>query len=129
MEITMKPEICRIKKTSTNSAARKSLVLTAVATLLLSGTALGGDWPTRLRDNLRSGVTTEQLQLPLAQAWNYATNRAPRPAWGESSSEQDYWHEFSNMKPREWFDLSFDVAVVGNYLYFGSRLTAIKWFA
>jgi len=77
------------------------------------------DWPTRLHDIRRSGVTPEQLKLPLVKVWTY-TSDTPSPAWSESPPIHDYEHEWYNLKPRQNFDRCFDVAVVGNLVYFGS---------
>lgn len=81
---------------------------------------VGEDWPTRLHDVHRSGITTEQLSLPLAHAWTYATKLAPAPAWTESPARHDYLHDWYDLKPRQAFDRCFDVAVVGARLYFAS---------
>jgi len=80
----------------------------------------GEDWPARLHDVRRSGITAEQPALPLAQAWTYATKRGPAPAWTESPARHDYLHDFYDLKPRQAFDRCFDVAVAGSRLYFGS---------
>ncbi len=80
----------------------------------------GEDWPTRLHDVHRSGITSEQLTLPLEPAWVHTTARAPAPAWTESPARHDYLHKHYDLKPRQSFDRCFDVAVVGTRLYFGS---------
>jgi len=78
------------------------------------------DWPTRLRDARRGGVTAEQLTVPLTEQWCIATSRAPGPAWPESPARHDGFHGYYNMKRRQNYDPCFDVAVVSNRLYFGS---------
>ena len=86
-----------------------------VFSLLFCHSVFAGDWPMRLYDKHRGGITTEQLTLPLAEAWKYTTVRAPAPAWTDCPNPEGY-----PRAPRQNFDWSFDVAVVGNYLYFGS---------
>ena len=66
------------------------------------------DWPTRLHDIRRGGITTEQLYMPLLLAWVYETDNAPEPAWTESPALSDYYHNFKDLKPRQSFDYSFD---------------------
>jgi outer membrane protein assembly factor BamB len=87
---------------------------------VLCGVAVAADWPARLHDARRSGITTEQLSLPISQLWVYTTGRAPKPAWTEEPAVTDFWGGTVDFKPRQNFDRSFDVAVVGNYAYFGS---------
>ncbi len=36
------------------------------------------DWATYLHDNARSGITTEQLRLPLREVWVYTSKHAPQ---------------------------------------------------
>ena len=81
------------------------------------------NWPTRLKDVRRGGVTPEQLSLHLEQAWVYTTSRAPVPAWVESPARDDDYHDYYDLKPRQNFDKCFDVAVVGDLVYFGSSNT------
>ena len=92
----------------------------AVLATLHSVSVAAEDWPTRLKDVHRGGITAEQLALPLHQAWAYTTLRAPAPAWTESPAVHDYLHNWYNLKPRQNFDKCFDVAVVGDLVYFGS---------
>ena len=90
-----------------------------VLTLLFCLPAAANDWPTHLHDIRRSGVTPEQLKPPLVKVWTY-TSDTPSPAWTESPPIHDYAHGWYNLKPRQEFDRCFDVAVVGNLVYFGS---------
>ncbi|MBT3376786.1 MAG: PQQ-binding-like beta-propeller repeat protein [Lentisphaerae bacterium] len=46
------------------------------------------DWPTYRHDNARSGVSPEQLTLPLHPAWVYRSLRPPAPSW-----PKDQWNE------------------------------------
>ncbi|MBN1345078.1 MAG: PQQ-binding-like beta-propeller repeat protein [Phycisphaerae bacterium] len=82
--------------------------------------ARAADWPTRLHDVRRGGVSQERLTGPLTSTWTHAGRRAPSPAWTESPARHDYLHDWFDMKPRQGFDRCFDVAVVGDRVYFGS---------
>lgn len=109
--------------TQTLSCLRRttSAVCAAVlaVTFLLPST-LAEDWPARMKDVRRGGITSEPLTLPLVCTWKYTTNRAPVPAWTESPAKNDNLHKHYEMKPRQHFDRCFDVAVVDNRVYFGS---------
>jgi len=78
------------------------------------------DWPMRLYDVHRGGVSPEHLDAGLQPAWTYTPTAVPAPAWTESPAKQDFWQRYFNLKPRQNFDRCFDVAVVGGFLYFGS---------
>ncbi len=65
---------------------------------------LAEDWPTRLHDMHRGGVTSETLTVPLTEAWTYKTSTQPEPAWTESPARQDNYRGYYNLKPRQNFD-------------------------
>lgn len=77
------------------------------------------DWPTYGRDNRRSSVTGEQLELPLKESWVFTTKHPPEPAW-PPPAEQDFFHHFSDLRPTVAYDWAFHVVGVGDALYFGS---------
>ncbi len=81
------------------------------------------DWPTRLHDISRCGVSSEDLTMPLSQAWVYETDNAPEPAWTESPALHNHYAGTYDLKPRQNYDFSFDVSVSGGLLYFGSSKT------
>jgi len=89
------------------------------------GQAAAADWPTRLHDVRRGGITTERLTLPLTGVWTHAAARPPAPAWTESPARHDYLHNYYDLKPRQNFDRCFDVAVVGGLVYFGSSNSGV----
>lgn len=91
-----------------------------LAACLLCRAARAEDWPTRMKNIHRNGVTGEKLSLPLKQAWVHASSRAPAPAWTESPPVHDYLHDHYNLKPRQNFDRCFDVAVADCRVFFGS---------
>ena len=85
--------------------------------------ALGEDWPARMHDIQRTGVTGEAIGPPLTPAWTYTTERAPVPAWTESPAIHDYLHNWYDLKPRQHFDRCMDVAVAGTRVFFGSSVS------
>jgi outer membrane protein assembly factor BamB len=78
------------------------------------------DWPTRLYDIRRGGITREQLTLPLVEEWNHKPV-PPSPAWAESPAFDGQTQ--ADLKPRQNFDVCFDVAIVGDRVYYGSSST------
>jgi len=77
------------------------------------------DWPTYLRDNHRTGATSESLKLPLHLAWTHQTRFLPAPAWPEEA-KNDYFHNKYNMEERVTYDRAFHLVSVGDRVYFGS---------
>ncbi len=77
------------------------------------------DWPTYRADASRSGVTTEQLALPLQQSWVHQPLHAPRPAW-RGPAKRDPYNKVENLKNRQLFDHTFHVVVDRESVYFGS---------
>ena len=89
--------------------------------LLVTGRqTAAGDWPTYRGDNHRSGLQSEDLKLPLKQAWVHKAAHAPRPAWPELPAIHDVWHRVAPLSPTVTYDRAFHVAVVGESLYHGS---------
>ncbi|MBN2377829.1 MAG: PQQ-binding-like beta-propeller repeat protein [Sedimentisphaerales bacterium] len=101
---------------SVNTAIR---LLTAafVLSLVFCSITAAEDWPCRLHDIRRGGITSDEFDWPIVQKWvkSYGT---PEPAWIESPAITGQTQ--SNLKPRQNFDFCYDVAVVGDFLYFGS---------
>jgi outer membrane protein assembly factor BamB len=96
-----------------------SRILTTVAILLAAAAARAEDWPTYRHDNHRSGVTKENLSLPLKQAWRYDSPSKPVTAWAGPAK----WDAYAGMKaPRHMrdFDSVFHVTVAGGSVFFGS---------
>lgn len=76
-------------------------------------------WPTYMHDYLRSGVTTETLELPLHAAWLYRARHAPQPAW-PPPAQQDFWHNKHGLPARVIYDRAFHVVSDGERVYFAS---------
>jgi outer membrane protein assembly factor BamB len=77
------------------------------------------DWPAFMRDKHRSGVTGEQLQLPLNESWIYKASHEPQPAW-PGPANQDFWHRQFNLRSTVTYDRAFHVVGVGDTIYFAS---------
>ena len=77
------------------------------------------DWPTYLHDNSRVGATTEALPLPLTPRWVHASPSAPKLAW---AGEEGRVFEGYEMVNRVRFDEAFQVAIVGDRVFFGSSV-------
>jgi len=75
------------------------------------------DWPTYRHDAARSGITSEQVQPPLAECWAFKPQHAPQPAWGDPKPEPV---EGILELRRIHFDDVFQVAVADGAVYFGS---------
>lgn len=91
------------------------LVLAAVSTPIMAG-----DWPTYRGDVRRSGLSDEQLKLPLAEAWRHAAQHAPRPAWPELPADKDVWHRIHGLGPTTTYDRAFQAVAAGDAVYYGS---------
>lgn len=98
--------------------AERRVLCVLFAGLLLSCATSAADWPTFRKDAQRSGVTGEQLALPLAQAWAHRPAQPPSPAWPASASiNRAVNHE---LQPSITFDRAFHVVADTDTVYFGS---------
>lgn len=77
------------------------------------------DWPTWNRDNQRSGITQDELKLPLHLQWVHQPRRPPEPAWPEEA-KADYYHNKYQIEERVTFDRAFHVIGAGERVYFSS---------
>jgi len=96
-----------------------SFACSILGLLLTAAMASADDWPTYQHDAARSGVTPEELALPLHEQWHYQSRQAPSPAWPPPAL-QDFWHELSGLRPLVTFDRAYHPVTVGNTVYFGS---------
>ncbi|MFQ6097132.1 MAG: PQQ-binding-like beta-propeller repeat protein, partial [Armatimonadota bacterium] len=85
-------------------------VCLVAAAALLAAFAQAADWPGYRHDVARSGVTDEQLRMPLHLQWTYVPSHPPQPAWPEPGK----------MLHRMPFDYAYQVAVASGMVYFGS---------
>jgi len=85
--------------------------------VLLGSVALAEDWPTYRHDVARTGATSESLPAPLTMDWVYVPAHPPRPAWPRPAVRpREGWKQ----RHRVIFDDAFQVAAVGEMIYFGS---------
>ncbi len=78
---------------------------------------VAGDWPAYRHDGRRSGVTTEELKIPLSPEWTFTATHPPSHAWGDPPEQTV---ERILELPRIRFDDAFQVAAAGGLIYFGS---------
>lgn len=81
--------------------------------------ANAADWPTYMGDDARSGVSLEQLKLPLERSWIHQPLHAPRPAW-RGPAKRDLYNKVGVLKNRQLFDHVFHVIADAKHVYFGS---------
>lgn len=100
---------------------RKVCVLPLISTIvsLCALAAEAADWPTYLHDPARTGTTDEQMSLPLKEGWVRSAPSAIRRAWTEAEGRTI---EGKDLYDRIRFDDAFQVAVVGDNVYFGSSV-------
>jgi len=93
-------------------------VLGLLTAWMIAGTSRATDWPTYGGDARRSGVTDEELALPLSEAWQHRTH-APRPAWPQPA-KQDFWHEQDRLTSSITFDWVMHVTGADGAVFYGS---------
>ncbi len=76
------------------------------------------DWPTYRHDAQRTGITSEQLKLPLSKAWVFESKLQPERAWPAPFRENPY--SGTKVEPLLTFDHAFQPIVCGDSVYFGS---------
>jgi outer membrane protein assembly factor BamB len=82
---------------------------------------VAADWPAYRHDNQRSGLTTEQLKLPLGQQWAFHPPYAPHPAWPEPARENAFGGGKGRLfVPLMTFDRAHQPVASGGMVYFGS---------
>ncbi len=89
---------------------------------ILAVSSLADDWPTYRGNDSRSGVTLENLKPPLKTSWVFRPHVPPQPAW-PGPAKWDGWNKVYDLRPRMIFDRAYQVAAVGDSVYFGSSAT------
>jgi len=87
--------------------------------LVNPGATQAEDWPTFMHDNHRSGVTSEQLELPLSESWVFKAAYRPQPAW-PLPAKQDFWHRHYNLRATVTYDWAFHIVGAGDTVFFAS---------
>jgi len=77
-------------------------------------------WPAYRHDVQRSGVSREELKLPLTQVWRHRAAHAPRPAWPELPARRDVFRRVPQLAPTTADDFAYHVAVAEGAVYYGS---------
>jgi len=99
------------------------------AAVILSAPA-EADWPTYMKDDARSGVSTDELRAPLALEWEHRPAAGPAPSWPEPA-QQNYSGKYLRsltdtlppiepLKARVTYDRAFHVVSANGRVYFGS---------
>ena len=107
------------------SLARCSLWLAAwaacaaAAWMVCAATAWAA-WRAYRHDARGSGVSAEEIKLPLAQAWVHRAAHAPAPAWPELPARQDVFRRVPTLGPTTTYDRAFQVAIADGAVYYGS---------
>lgn len=96
-----------------------SSLMLVVLTLIFADFIQAENWPTYRHDNTRQGATSETLTLPLKSAWVYQAPAAPKTAFAGPDNRTI---EGKDLRHRVNYDDTFQVAVVGDRLYFGSSV-------
>jgi outer membrane protein assembly factor BamB len=96
-----------------------TLLCWSFALLLPSATTGLAEWPTYLGNNERTASKSQQLALPLSQAWVFSSPDAPRRTWTGPAGRII---ERKELGDRIKFDDALHVAVVGDRVYFGSSV-------
>ncbi len=117
-DVPKKKRITIMNKTNNNSAFKAVFICTLCVSCATG--VFANDWPTRLYDVRRCGITPEQLALPMVEEWNHKTV-GPAPAWTESPALDGQTQP--DLKPRQNFDVCFDVVTAGDLAYYGSSNT------
>ena len=100
---------------------KKTLSIFSLLGVLLSPatTALPADWPTYLENNERTGSTSQQLQLPLTEAWVFSSPSPLRRAWAGPTGRTI---EGKELRDRVKYDDALQVAAVDGRVFFGSSV-------
>ncbi|MFC4991764.1 PQQ-binding-like beta-propeller repeat protein [Rubritalea tangerina] len=87
---------------------------------LLSSPLIAAEWPTHLHDNLRSGVSSEQLTpSTLAQSWVYTPNAKPQPAYKGKMARDSYAKRTFQSDSFD-YDKAFNLIAADNKVFFAS---------
>ena len=101
---------------------KQDYTLLLVALLpLIAGISTAEDWPTYRHDNRRSGVSNEQVQLPLSLTWVRKSKVPPMMAWS-GPAKWDAYSGNKDLQSMRNFDPAFFVTVANGFVYFGSSV-------
>ncbi len=93
---------------------------TIIFLTLISGLTMASDWPSYQHDNLRSGITADQLNAPtLSQSWIFTAKARPQPAW-HGKMERDSYAKRSFQADTYDYDKAFNLIAADGKVFFGS---------
>lgn len=98
---------------------KRLIILCLIA--IIAASAQAEDWPTHLHDNQRSGVTSEQLKLPLQQEWVY-NSPSIASAGAETPALQNFYGSTNYHKTRLPIDNAFQIVVADGGMFFGTAI-------
>jgi len=94
--------------------------ITTILALFLPLSALAADWPAYQHDNLRSGITPEQLDAAaLTRSWVFTAKTPPQPAW-HGKMKRDSWAKRTFQADTYDYDKAFNLAAADGKIFFGS---------
>ena len=94
---------------------RRVLLLLALPMMVMAA-----DWPTYKADAARSGIISEELNLPLTEEWVHRSPHRPRPAWRAPAREDLYRGKGQRLHNRQTFDHAYHAISVGDSIFYGS---------
>jgi len=87
---------------------------------LLSSLAMASDWPSYQHDNLRSGITPDQLTAAnLSPLWIFTAKTRPQPAW-HGKMERDSYRKKTFQADTYDYDKAFNLIAAEGKVFFGS---------
>jgi outer membrane protein assembly factor BamB len=94
--------------------------ITTILALFLPLSALAADWPSYQHDNLRSGITAEQLAAAaLTQSWVFTAKTPPQSAW-HGKMKRDSYAKRTFQADSFDYDKVFNLVAADGRVFFGS---------
>lgn len=101
---------------------RRFLLLFSIVAFAIGQFATANDWPSARRDNRRSGVSTESVELAaFNQQWAWKSPYPPQTAW-PGPARWDAYANILDLPDMRDYDHSFGVIAVGENVWFGSSV-------
>ncbi|MCX6911041.1 MAG: PQQ-binding-like beta-propeller repeat protein [Verrucomicrobia bacterium] len=103
----------------TRSSVNSVRWLASLALWMAGAMLVEAAWPAYRHDAQRSGVSADEIKLPLTEAWMHRS-AAPNPAWPELPAKQDVFRRVASLGPTTTYDRAFQVATANGAIYYGS---------
>ena len=105
----------------TNIKSDLFIVLVGFFAIAVS-TLFAEDWPTFRHDDMRSGISSENLNLKqLRPAWSWQSSTSPNMAWGRPA-KIDAYKKLETLPAMRMYDAAFHTIVAASKLYFCSSV-------